>query len=64
MTKEAREMKELIQETRETTRDEGGDEDEAKTMTTRWRQRRTIGTMEETKRRRREMIETMGKLRR
>ena len=43
MTREAREMKDIIQETRETTRDEGGDEDEAKTMTTRWRQRRTIG---------------------
>ena len=43
MMREAREMKELIQETKETTRDEGGDEDEAKTMTTQWRRRRTIG---------------------
>ena len=43
MMREAREMKELIQETKETTRDEGGDEDEAKMMTTRWRQQRTIG---------------------
>ena len=47
MTKEARETKELIQETKETTRDEGGDEDEAKMMTTRWRRRRTIGMTEE-----------------
>ena len=37
MTKEAREMKELIQETKETTRDEGGNKDKAKMMTTRWR---------------------------
>ena len=36
-------MKELIQETKETTRDEGGDEDEAKMMTTQWRRQRTIG---------------------
>ena len=43
MTREAREMKELIQETKEMTRDEGGDEDKAKTMTTRWRRRRMIG---------------------
>ena len=33
MMREARETKEIIQETKETTRDEGGDEDEAKTMT-------------------------------
>ena len=43
MTREAREMKEITQETKEMTRDKGGDKDEAKTMTIRWRQRRTIG---------------------
>ena len=37
MTREAREMKEIIQETKETTRDEGGNEDKAKTMTIQWR---------------------------
>ena len=34
MMREAREMKEIIQEMKETTRDEGGDKDEVKTMTT------------------------------
>ena len=42
MTREAREIKEIIQETKEMTRDEGGNKDEAKTMTIRWRQQRTI----------------------
>ena len=34
MTQEAREIKEIIQETKETTRDKGGDEDEDNTMET------------------------------
>ena len=34
MTREAREMKEIIQETKETTRDKGGDEDNDDTMET------------------------------
>ena len=43
MTREAREMKEIIQEMKEMTRDEGGGKDKAKMMTTQWRRQRTIG---------------------